>query len=107
MEEPRADFSLMVSNNKLYYKRGSTEYRDGAELNEIVTAAVVARDDEGKTRDGLKIQPSDRQSESWLTISLRRRRRKSSRVLASRRSASMTVKAMIKSEMSADAIKPP
>ena len=35
----------MVSNNKLYYKRGSTEYRDGAELNEIVTAAVVARDD--------------------------------------------------------------
>ena len=32
----------MVSNTKLYYKRGSAENRDAAELDEIVTAAVSA-----------------------------------------------------------------
>merc|ERR1719228_3212268 len=40
IEEFKADFDLMVANTKLFYKRGSPEYRDAVELAELVGKAV-------------------------------------------------------------------
>ena len=34
MDELKADFELMVANTRLFYKRGSPEYRDATELGE-------------------------------------------------------------------------
>ena len=40
MDDLKADFELMVSNTKLYYKRGSPEYRDAQELENMLGKAV-------------------------------------------------------------------
>jgi len=40
MDDLKADFELMVSNTKLYYKRGSPEYRDAQELETLLGKAV-------------------------------------------------------------------
>jgi len=40
MDDLKSDFELMVANTKLYYKRGSPEYRDAQELENLLGKAV-------------------------------------------------------------------
>ena len=58
----------MVSNTKLYYKRGSAENRDAAELDEIVTAAVVARDDPSTVLSSFDFADTHVQTDTQVNI---------------------------------------
>ena len=40
MDEMKADFELMVSNSKAYYKKNSTEYSDACVLEGLVTRTI-------------------------------------------------------------------